>query len=230
MAGTTLIDYAINKAEGFFTGLISWNMDDLENKQPQEVDDSIMGKISSAIDSISVNNLVNKITGKNMGRIFADVKVSESHRFQSNVTEQTMEDGIAVHEHVIPQQQQVTLQREETNNTTGSRLIGGSFGPQQTFDKLVELWENSVPLTITTQHKQYTEMVIANMPMVHRAPYRNALQINIDLRKLNFAKLETVSYKGKTAGTTKSASKEVAGGQQMTTKYEVQTMNLFKGV
>ena len=200
MAGTTLIDYAVNKAQGFFVGLISWNMDDEKGS----------GKTSLA------DKIVNAITGGNTGRIFADVKVSESHRFQSNVTDQTLEDGSVINEHVIPQQPQVTLQIEETNNTMGARLSGGFYGPQQTFDKLVQLWENAVPLTITTQHKQYKNMVIANMPILHRAPYRNALQVSIDLRQLRFAQMEVVSYKGKTAGLTKAASANVSGGQQKT--------------
>lgn len=198
MAGTTLIDYAVSKAQGFFVGLISWNMDDEKGA----------GKTSLA------DKILNTITGGNTGRIFADVKVSESHRFQSNVTEQTLEDGSVINEHVIPQQPQVTLQIEETNNTMGARLSGGFYGPQQTFDKLVQLWENAVPLTITTQHKQYKNMVIANMPILHRAPYRNALQVSIDLRQLRFAQMEVVSYKGKTVGLTKAASSNVSGGFQ----------------
>lgn len=198
MAGTTLIDYAVSKAQGFFVGLISWNMDDEKGA----------GKTSLA------DKIVNAITGGNTGRIFADVKVSESHRFQSNVTDQTLEDGSVINEHVIPQQPKVTLQIEETNNTMGARLSGGFYGPQQTFDKLVQLWENAVPLTITTQHKQYKNMVIANMPILHRAPYRNALQVSIDLRQLRFAQMEVVSYKGKTAGLTKAASSNVSGGFQ----------------
>lgn len=199
MVGTTLIDYAVNKAQGFFTGLISWNMDDEKGKGNTSIADQI----------------VNKITGGNTGRIFADVKVSESHRYQSNVTDQTLEDGSAINEHVIPQQPQVTLQIEETNNTTGSRFSGGFFGPQQTFDKLVQLWENAVPLTITTQHKQYENMVIANMPILHRAPYRNALQVSIDLRQLRFAKMEVISYQAKSEGLQKAASSNVSGGRQM---------------
>jgi len=204
MVGTTLIDYAVNKAQGMFVGLISWNMDDI--------------KSGGAKDSFT-DKLLNKITGGSTGRIFADVKISEAHRFMSNVTEQTMEDGSVVSEHVIPQPEQVTLQIEETNNTIGSRFSGGFFGPQQTFEKLVELWENAVPLTVTTQHKQYTDMVIANMPMLHRAPYRNALQISVDLRKLRFTKMEVVSYKGKTEGLTKAASKNVSGGMQIATDF-----------
>lgn len=199
MAGTTLIDYAVNKVQGMLIGLISWNQDDVQT--------------GDAKTSIS-DKILNGMFGTNIGRIFADVKISEAHRLSSNITDQTLEDGSSIHEHVIPNQPQVTLQIEETNNTLGARMSGGYFGPQQTFEKLYQLWENRVPLTITTQHKQYTDMVIANMPILHRAPYRNALQISIDLRKLEFAKIETVSYKAKTDGLTKAASSNVSGGLQ----------------
>jgi hypothetical protein len=63
-------------------------------------------------------------------------------------------------------------------------------------------------------------MVIANMPFIHRAPYKNALQITIDLRKLEFTKLEVVAYKGKTAGLTKAASLNVSSGLQKTMTME----------
>lgn len=203
MPGTTLIDYTVSKVQGFFVGLISWNMADLEKGR------------SSAKDSVT-DKLLNTTINTNIGRIFADVKIAEAHRYMSNVTEQTLEDGSTISEHVIPQPPQITLQIEETNNTLGSRFSGGFYGPQQTFDKLVELWENSVPLTITTQHKKYENMVIQNMPILHRAPYRNALQISIDLKKLTFAKMETVVYKAKTNALTKAASKDISGGQQTT--------------
>lgn len=204
MPGTTLIDYTVSKVQGFFVGLISWDMNQVKKR--------------GAKDNIVLQTL-DKALGTNIGRIFADVKISESHRYMSNVTDQTLEDGASINEHVIPQPPQVTLQIEETNNTLGSRFSGGFYGPQQTFDKLVELWENSVPLTVTTQHKQYQNMVIVNMPMLHRAPYRNALQISIDLKQLRFAKMETVEYKGKTTALTKASSTEVSRGMQKTTDF-----------
>lgn len=218
MPGTTLIDYALDKVKGFNSGLISWNMADIKN--------------GGAKDSFA-DILVNKLMGTSTGRIFADVKISESHRYMSTVTDQTLEDGSSIHEHVIPQQPQVTLQIAETNNTIGSRFSRGFFGPQQTFNKLVELWENSVPLTVTTQHKQYSNMVIANMPILHTAPYRNALQISIDLRQLEFTKLETISYSGKTEGITKAASSNISAGLQKTQQFsstaELMTRSLFGG-
>lgn len=205
MVSTTLIDYAVNKFNGTIYGLISWNAD------------LLTGSKKTAIDYI--DSILNWVGGGNIGRIFADVKVNETHKFQSTITDQTLEDGSSVHEHVIPMPEEVTIQIEETNNTVGSRFVGGFFGPQQTFDKLTELWKKAVPLTITTQHKQYTNMVIANMPILHRAPYRNALQITIDLKKLEFTSLQTFSFKGKTAGLTKAANAGQSLGRKSTSSW-----------
>ena len=151
----------------------------------------------------------------NTGRIFADVKISESHKFMSNVTDQTLEDGSSIHEHVIPQQPQVTLQLMETNSAFGSRSSGDFSGSQQLFDKLYNLWETAETLTITTQHKQYRDMVITNMPILHTAPYKNSLQISIDLKRLEFTKLETIKYESDDVGTEKAASENINGGRCM---------------
>lgn len=197
MVSSTLIDYAVNKFNATFSGLISWNA-------------SLLTTESNTLSDY-IDQALNYIGGVNIGRIFADVKVSESHRLQSTVTEQTMEDGSVVSEHVIPMPEQVTIQIEETNNTVGSRFFGGFFGPQQTFDKLMELWKKSIPLTITTQHKQYKNMVIVNMPILHRAPYRNSLQITIDLKKLQFRGMQTFSFKA-LGGLGKAAQSQISGG------------------
>lgn len=198
MVGSTLIDYATNKFNATFSGIISWDAELLTGQKT----------LSNYVD-----DMINSIGGSNIGRIFADVKVTETHKMQSTITDQTLEDGSSVHEHVIPQPEQITIQIEETNNTAGSRFVGGFYGPQQTFDKLTELWKKAIPLTITTQHKQYKNMAIVNMPILHRAPYRNALQITIDLKKLEFTNLQTYSYKAKGV-IGKAASVMKDGGRQ----------------
>lgn len=155
------------------------------------------------------------------GNIQVDVKISETHKFSNNVTEQTMEDGSIVAEHVISNPIDLTIQFEETNNTVLNQMsplleeVGISkFGPAGTFEKLEKLWRYKVPLTITTQHKQYTNMQIAHMPIMHRAPYKNSIQVVIDLRQMNFSTIETTAYRSKNAGTQKSAMDTVKSGLQ----------------
>ena len=91
------------------------------------------------------------------------------------------------------------------------------FGTGSTFAKLKELAEKRITLTITTQHHIYENMVIKNMPILHRAPYRNALQVSCDLIQLNFSKIQTYSYKAGNVGTMKSAMGNVSSGRVNTT-------------
>jgi len=181
-----------------------------------------------------VANLINKYirpaliswdsyNGVESGSLNVDVKISEAHRFNNNVTKQTMEDGSIIDEHVINSPMEVTLQFEETNNTAlaggilGSVSYGPSwmkFGPKNTFNMLKELSEKKVPLTITTQHAIYENMILQNMPILHRAPYRNAIQVSCDLIQLNFSQMQTFAYKAKSLGTQKSAMTNTDGGFQ----------------
>lgn len=163
--------------------------------------------------------------GVESGRLQVDVKISESHKFSNEVTTQTMEDGTVIDEHIINNPMEIGLQFEETNNPIIAGGILGSSrastpwikpGPAGTFNALKTLAENKVPLTITTQHAIYENMVIKNMPILHRAPYKNAIQVSCDLIQLNFSSEETFAYKASDENTQKSASQNVNGGQQPT--------------
>ena len=181
-----------------------------------------------------ISNIINKYIrpalisweshdGVEAGSINVDVKVSEAHKFSNDVTVQTMEDGSVTDEHVINNPMEVSIQFEETNNTVLAGGILGSaafgvpwmkFGPGNTFNILKTLAEYKVTLTITTQHAIYKDMVIKNMPVLHRAPYRNALQVSCDLVQLNFSKESTFSYKATSEGLQKAVSSNISGGFQ----------------
>jgi len=173
------------------------------------------------------------------GSINVDVRISETHKYQNNVVTQTMEDGSVIDEHVINKPVELSLQFEETNNTAlANGLLGsvsiqnqiGQFspwlksklgGPVSTFEKLTQLAVRKVPLTITTQHAIYTDMVIKNMPIIHSAPYRGRLQVAFDVVQLNFSKTKTFTYSAKEKGTQKAASENVNSGQQVTLPFSI---------
>lgn len=140
------------------------------------------------------------------GEIYADVKIAEIHQFRNDITEQTMEDGSIVDEHVINRPIQLSLQFMEPNN-----LIGRAFS---IFDRLVKLWETKTMVTVTTQHMIYDQMVISNMPITHREPYRNSITVNCDLKQLYFSSLSTFTYAAKEPTVQMSASETVNGGPQ----------------
>ena len=150
-----------------------------------------------------------------------DVLKSEAHQFQSEVTQNVMETGSIVAEHIIQKPIRVTLTFEMTNGTLGGRmntsiqgLAGKLLGFELTFDKLVKIWEQKIECTISTFHKKYENMVIENMPIVHKAPYKGAYKVSCDFVKLNKKYLGIMSAKEE--GTAQSAMTTQEGGLQKT--------------
>lgn len=140
------------------------------------------------------------------------VKKQETHSYNSDITEQTMEDGSVISEHVIQKPVSISLSFEETNSSleksAAVQLLGGQqkvFGTMSVFDKLVEVWEKKIICQIVTEHKIYNNMVIANLPIQHTAPFRHSIKVSVDFMQLNFAKPVKTIYIGKSAGTTMSA-------------------------
>lgn len=174
----------------------------------------------SRIVNYAVEYLYGFVSGNS---ITPDVKKQESHRFQSEVTQNTMEDGSIVAEHIIQKPIAVTLSFEMTNGSFGSSIVGSRtvqqvarwLGYNTTFDKLVSLWEKKIECTVITQHRKYENMVIENLPIVHKSPYKNAYQVMCDFIQLKKKDLG-YSYPAKEISTAKSAMKTVEGGLQKT--------------
>lgn len=167
----------------------------------------------SKIIDYTVEYLYGLVAGNS---ITPDVKKSESHRYQSEVTQNTMEDGSIVAEHVIQKPITLTISFEMTNGAIGSRFsqkIANWVGYSTVFDKLISLWEKKIECTVITQHRKYENMVIENMPIVHKAPYRGAYQVMCDFIQLNKRDLG-YNYPAKEISTAKSAMPTVEGGLQ----------------
>lgn len=176
------------------------------------------GLIAGYIQS-SLNELVGIVK-----TITPDVRKSEVHKLRSNVTETAMEDGSIVSQHVIQRPVEITLQFEETNaGKMISNIIGAGLSllgakRETTFDKLYEIWEQKIPVQIVTEQKIYNNMVIESMPIIHKQPYKGALQIMCDFKQLNFYTAGTFPYKGSSKNINKSVSPRVEGGTQTTVK------------
>ena len=182
--------------------LISWE---------EETEEESNGFIDKA-----ANFVKNAIFGTT-NTIDPDVKKSETHQLQSEVTQNVLETGELVTEHIIQKPIKVSLVFEMTNGTIGGRLspkIGSMLGFNTVFDKLFKIWKDKKICTITTFHKKYENMVIENMPIVHKAPYKGAYKVACDFIQLNRKYLGVVPAKDK--GTAKSAMETQEGGLQKT--------------
>lgn len=152
--------------------------------------------------------------------ITPDVRKSEVHKYRSNITEVALEDGSIAAQHIIQRPIDITLQFEETNS--GKMIANvlsavGLIDQVSTFDKLTDIWRRKIAVTIITEQAQYDNMVIENMPIVHKEPYKNALQIMVDFKQLSFSTIAGFQYKGSTKNIQKSVSPRVEGGMQTTT-------------
>lgn len=153
--------------------------------------------------------------------ITPDVRKSEVHKYRSNVTEVTLEDGSIAAQHIIQRPIEITLQFEETNSGKMIANVLSALGfidQMSTFDKLVDIWRRKIPVTIITEQAQYENMVIENMPIIHKQPYKGALQIMCDFKQLSFYNLAGFQYKGSSKSINKSISSRVEGGMQTTTE------------
>lgn len=170
---------------------------------------------NSKIVNYAVDYLYGLVAGNS---IKPDVKKSESHRYQSEVTQNVMEDGSIVAEHIIQRPIVVTLSFEMTNGSLGARFVPNIarwVGYDTVFDKLVKIWEKKIECTVITHHKKYENMVIENMPIVHKSPYKGAYQVMCDFIQLKKRDLG-YKYPAKELSTSKSAMKTVEGGLQKT--------------
>lgn len=150
-----------------------------------------------------------------------DVRKSETHKYRSNVTENAMEDGSIVVQHIIQRPFEITLQFEETNAgkmissmISGIAELGGGH-IKTTFEKLTEIWEKKLPVQIVTEQRIYNNMVIQNMPIAQSQPYKGALKIMVDFIQLNTVSLSQNQYKGNSQAINKSASAKIDGGLQV---------------
>ena len=123
------------------------------------------------------------------GPLVAGVEVSvltsESHTFSSDVTTLSLESGAEVSDHAIVKPEQVTVQVSMTNAGTGSDAARDAF---ETFRRLLEDREL---LELVTEHAVYSNMIITSLTPKHTQPYKGALTLSIQLRRVHFVRLDS---------------------------------------
>lgn len=179
--------------------------------------DSDNGFLESMWNS-AVNFLTLSLIGDlNPKSITPDVRKAEAHKYRSSVTEVTLEDGSIAAQHIIQHPIEVTLTFEETNSGKMIANVLNSLGiidQVSTFDKLTDIWRRKIPVVIMTEQAQYVNMVIENMPIIQRAPYKGALQIMCDFKQLSYGSIYLPKYRGTTKSIQKSANETIQGGMQ----------------
>lgn len=154
------------------------------------------------------------------GGIVLDCTISETHSYKADVTENPIEDGEPVADHVNLKQVKLTIEGLVSDSPIGFALIGSAqnavrsfqslFGTQSrakdAFDALIKLWKNRIPFTVITNLKRYENMVIsdANFPFTNETG--GALDLKLELTQVSIVKSKIVgaSPQDLFSGSTKS--------------------------
>ena len=174
---------------------------------------------------LSINTITNYLFGQALissptyGDIVADVKMSEDHTRKNDVTQNTLENGAIVSDHVIIHPRVLSINFGVTNTGWTSLLQSRS---QEIFDKLDNMSRTQELVTVTTEHYSYTNMMISNVRMLHSSPYKGALQIACDFEEFNYTSTETIRTASEVLGAGgigKSLTDTVNSGKQQITEF-----------
>lgn len=158
--------------------------------------------------ALSLKSIISSVTGlplwvgDTVAGVSVSCKVSESHKFQNNVTDVTLENGAVVSDHVIRTPDEVTVIFEMTN----AGLLAKSEAISA-FEELREILDTRETVTLVTEHKIYDNVVLVDFSPVHQAPNKGALSCSATFREINFV---TLDITGKQASKCKGTAKKTA--------------------
>lgn len=144
-----------------------------------------------------------------------DLKLSETHKAEAQITNQPIEDGSIVSDHIILQPDTVEIIAEMSNfDAAGSQSVGERastvWAEFKTAIQARTLFE------LVTFHEIYENMALESLTGDHAAPYRGKLQLNLKFRRVDSTQLGVVAVPESQLApdVAKQASTEVDGGRQ----------------
>lgn len=132
------------------------------------------------------------IFGSGPDALSLNVRVSENHRLESEVTQQPLENCAPVTDHVVLKPRTLTLIYEQTNVDA----YGGGSGAelaQAAWAKCLGYWTTRQPLFVQTFHDSYSNMIIESLTGLHQAPMKGALTFTMQLKQITFVHLQYIS-------------------------------------
>jgi len=163
----------------------------------------------------------------------AGVKVTvlegEDHEMVSQMTEQVIESGSVINDHVILKPKRVTVMVEQCNvmfgqestftgkSRTELETMGKTWTNEAYFEilsvyrKLESMWRSKSLVNLYTFHEFYDNVILTNLSGIHRAPYKGTIKFTAVFTQANFIKSDyTRIPDGEMRN--KSQSKEVISG------------------
>jgi hypothetical protein len=142
------------------------------------------------------------------------VRVSESHDLESQLTQQTIESGATISDHVIQRPRMLSVVYDQPNG------FGGEAAALLAWEQFKTFWSKSTVVCVITEHDYCQNMIIERVRLLHEAPYRGAASFTATLRQINFATLSYVQIPGSqlSPDTAQTASSQVTTGNTTPTE------------
>lgn len=127
----------------------------------------------------------------------ADLTLEESHERSAEVTENPVESGAVVTDHVITNPERLRLEGFVTD-APAAVFASDAGRTQGAFETLEQAWREREPLTVVTGRKTYTDMVIVRLDMPRNRPA--SMRFVIELQAVTIVQAQDVAVVGPEAG------------------------------
>ena len=127
----------------------------------------------------------------------ADLTLEESHERSAEVTENPVESGATVSDHVITNPERLRLEGFVTD-APAAVFASDAGRTQGAFETLEQAWREREPLTVVTGRKTYTDMIIVRLDMPRTRPA--SMRFVIELQAVTIVQAQDVAVVGPEAG------------------------------
>ncbi len=118
-----------------------------------------------------------------IGGVEVTVLEGEEHTRVSQVTEQVIENGGIIADHIIQKPRTITIRVEQPNVAfTGKNDLQEAA---DVLDKLEQIWSDRAVVDLYTRHRILRRMAITNLVATHAAPFNGRLKFVITLTQIN---------------------------------------------
>ena len=163
--------------------------------------------------------------------ISVDASVSEEHVTSCEPTDNPVEGGAKITDHVQLNPKQLTIEGVISDSPLGFAVIGNIqnmaravatvFGNSvrsiDAYNELVELQESRIPFTVVTGLKRYENMILTNLSVPRTVETGRAIHFKAVMREIKIVNSEVTPSVNIGSGVRDVASKTKDNGQKVTT-------------
>lgn len=119
----------------------------------------------------------------------ADLTLEETHERTSEISQNPIESGGFVSDHVILNPERVTIQGFQTDTPAAVLALFRGGRTQDAFEKLESAWKSREPMTLVTGRKTYKSMMITRLSLPRDRP--KSMAFTIELQKIQIVETQT---------------------------------------